>query len=110
MRAGSGFPGTTAGTTTTSVGKARCSLRRSYGPHRGRVPGRARAGRVPKIAAQITRHDVGESRERFFQQHELIWPGAFLRSKGSRRATFSEKRIQHISRGRHVGKSEITRG
>ena len=60
--------------------------------------------------AQISRRDVGKSRERFFQQSELIRRRALLRSKGSRRATFSEKRIQHVGRCCHVRKSEITRG
>ena len=60
--------------------------------------GRAGPGGFPKIATQVSRNDIGQSRESFFEHFELIWRHAFLRTKGSRRAACSEQGIPHVGR------------
>ena len=64
-------------------------------------PGRTGAGRLPKIATQISRHDIGQSRQSFFKRFKLFWRRALLRTKCSRSATCSEQRIPDVGRANH---------
>ena len=64
--------------------------------------GRASPGGFPKIATQVSCHDIGKSRESFLEHFNLIWRDALLRAKCSRRASCSEQRIFHVGRGDHV--------
>ena len=61
--------------------------------------GRARAGRVAEIAAEIAGDDIGEIAQPVLERDDVRGVRAFLRAENARRAARAEQRILHVAGG-----------